>query len=65
MNRGILLWTEVVCAGCAKTTSGEFVRHGRREMRMVKEELKKDGWLIKDGEAYCPCCYGCANKDKS
>lgn len=56
MNKGILLWTEVVCEGCSVTTAGEFVRHGRREMRMVKEELKKNGWVIYQGSAWCPDC---------
>jgi hypothetical protein len=31
-------------------------------MRMVKADLKKDGWIIRNGEAYCVACK--ANWDK-
>lgn len=54
--QGILLWTEVVCAICNKTTAGEFVRHGRRQMRMVMAELDKQGWTNVNGDAVCPAC---------
>ena len=56
MNKGLLLWTEIVCSGCSATTAGEFVRHGRRQMRMVKADLVKSGWTVRNGEAYCPSC---------
>lgn len=54
--QGIMLWTEVVCTGCCKTTAGAFVRHGRRQMRMVMAELEKEGWKNVDGDARCPEC---------
>ncbi len=56
MNKGILLWTEVVCACCGTRACGEFVRHGRRQMRAIKAELSKDGWTMKRGETYCHAC---------
>lgn len=56
MNKGLLLWTEVVCVRCSTTMAGEFVRHGRRQMRMVKAEMDKEGWTIVNGEAVCPLC---------
>lgn len=56
MNKGILLWTEVVCTKCNAVTAGEFVRHGRRQMRMVKADLHKSGWIIVKGEPFCPNC---------
>jgi hypothetical protein len=56
MNIGILLWTEVVCTQCNKTTAGEFIRHGRRQMRMVKADLHKQGWIVVKGHPICPDC---------
>lgn len=53
---GILLWTEVVCSNCSKTMAGEFVRHGKRQMRMVMAEMEKEGWKNVNGEARCPQC---------
>lgn len=62
---GVLLWTEVVCSGCANTIAGEFVRHGRRQMRMVKAEMDKNGWVNVDGNAYCPSCQATGNAPDS
>jgi hypothetical protein len=54
--QGILLWTEVVCARCHTTTCGAYVRHGRRQMRMVMSELDKQGWTNVGGDAICIDC---------
>lgn len=57
--QGILLWTEVVCGICCNnTTAGAYVRHGRRQMRMVMAELDKEGWANVNGDAVCPECLG-------
>lgn len=56
--QGILIWTEVVCAVCNKTTAGQFVRHGRRQMRIVMAEIEKVGWINRNGDAICPDCQG-------
>lgn len=53
---GMLLWTEVVCSQCGASMAGEFVRHGRRHMRMIKEEMVKCGWVVVNGEVLCVDC---------
>lgn len=53
---GILLWTEVRCSGCNSVMGGEYVRHGRRQMRMVMAEMDKAGWINRRGGAWCPNC---------
>lgn len=53
---GIPLWTEVRCSECNNTTAGEYVWHGRRQMRKVMAELDRQGWENVNGVAVCPKC---------
>lgn len=54
--QGIYIWTEVICGHCATATLGEFVHHGRRQMRPLMTKLMREGWTVKDGIPYCPQC---------
>lgn len=56
MMAGLLIWTEVVCAGCSTTICGEYARWGKRVAAEIKTELANAGWKVVGSDAHCPDC---------
>ena len=47
------VWTELVCHTCSEAHSGRFSFNGRIEVRKLRADAAKRGWLFKHDEVFC------------
>lgn len=50
---GFVVWCELVCDSCAKTTAGVHINGYTIPRREMRAEAMRHGWIFHDGSTYC------------